>query len=299
MAEDPSSEAWTIGRLLQWTTGWLARHEVPQPRLAAELLIAHAFGCKKIELYTRFEVAANPDQLATIRELVTKAAEHTPIAYLIGHREFFSLDFEVTPAVLIPRPETETLVQKTIDLCRAGPGSPMKILDLGTGSGCIAVSVAKYVPSAALAASDISPEAIEVARRNAAKHGVTERIRFCAADWLDLPADAIPPGGFDALVSNPPYIPEAEIEHLDRNVRDYEPRISLTVPGSDGLVFYRRLANDYQGKLRPGGSILVEIGHDQLEAVLAILVSAGQLTHAGTYRDPSDPHNRVIHVRLA
>ncbi|MGB9625272.1 MAG: N5-glutamine methyltransferase family protein, partial [Phycisphaerae bacterium] len=160
MAEGTSSETWTIGRLLQWTTGWLTRHEVDQPRLSAELLIAHAFGCRKIELYTRFDGVATPEQLAAMRELVRKAAEHEPIAYLIGQKEFFSLAFEVTPAVLIPRPETETLVQKTIDLCRSHPEAPGRILDLGTGSGCIAISVAKYVPGAVVTATDISSEAI-------------------------------------------------------------------------------------------------------------------------------------------
>jgi release factor glutamine methyltransferase len=297
MAEGTSSEVWTIGRLLQWTTGWLTRHEVDQPRLSAELLIAHAFGCRKIELYTRFDVAAGPEQLATIRELVRQAAEHVPIPYLIGRKEFFSLEFEVTPAVLIPRPETETLVQKTIDLCRADPETPMNVADLGTGSGCIAVSVARYVPSAVVTASDISPEAIAVARRNAERHAVTGRVRFYVADWLNLPPDAIPPGGFDVIVSNPPYIPASDVDRLDRNVRDYEPRTALTALGSDGLVFYRRLAAESEGRLRPGGSILVEIGHDQHEAVLAIFASATRFTHAGTYRDPTDPHNRVVHVR--
>jgi len=297
MAEGTSNESWTIGRLLQWTTGWLTRHEVDQPRLSAELLIAHAFGCRKIDLYTRFDVAAAPEQLATMRELVRKAAEHEPIAYLIGHKEFFSLAFEVTPAVLIPRPETETLVQKTIDLCRGRPEAPGEILDLGTGSGCIAVSVAKYVPGVVVTATDISPEAIEVARRNAERHGVADRIRLWTADWLDLPPEALPPGGFDIIVSNPPYIPESRVDTLDRNVREYEPRIALTAPGSDGLVFYRRLANECEGKLRPGGSVLVEVGHDQHEAVVEIFTATGRFTHAGTYRDPSDPHDRVVHVR--
>ncbi len=294
MSQGTTSEVWTIGRLLQWTTGWLQQHQVDQPRLSAELLIAHALHCRKIELYTRFDVAATPDQLAAMRELVRRAAEHMPIAYLIGRKEFYSLEFEVTPAVLIP--ETETLVQKVIDLCRAA-ARPMRILDLGTGSGCIAVGIARYVPTAALVAADISPDAIEVARRNADRHGVADRIRFCTADWLDLPHDAVPPDGFDIIVSNPPYIAEADIPSLPRNVREYEPRHALTAPGSDGLVFYRRLAAECGRHLRHGGDILVEIGHNQHATVREILSGNDALDYVGTYRDPADPHDRVVHVR--
>ncbi len=296
MAQDTTQETWTIGRLLQWTTGWLTRHGIDQPRLAAELLIAHAFGCRKIELYTRFDVAASPDQLAALRALVQKAAEHAPVACLIGRKEFYSLEFEVTPDVLIPRPETETLVQKTIDLCRARPDTPARILDLGTGSGCIAISIARYVPTAAVTAADISAAAIDVARRNAERHGLAARIRFCMADWLDLAAEDVPPGGFDLIVSNPPYIAAAECDTLPRNVRDYEPRIALD-GGADGLAFYRRLATGYEGRLRYGGEILVEVGAGQRDAVVGIFTAQGRFVHAGTYRDPTDPHDRVIHLR--
>jgi len=292
------SDDWTIGRLLGWTTGWLTRHEVDSPRLAAELLIAQALGCRRIELYTRFNAVPDPDRLAAVRELVRRAAEHVPIAYLIGRKEFFSLEFEVTPAVLIPRPETETLVQKAIDLCRARPDRPTRIIDLGTGSGCIAIAIAKYVPIAQVTATDISAEALAVARRNAERHEVAQRVRFIQADWLDLPAAAVPAGGFDLIVSNPPYIPESQIERLPPDVREHEPRQALTAPGSDGLVYYRRLLAEYPGRLRPGGDMLVEIGHDQHRAVVDIFVSSGLFDHAATYRDPSDPHDRVVHVRL-
>jgi len=294
MSQGMANEVWTIGRLLGWTVEWLKGHQVDQPRLSAELLLAHAFGCKKIDLYTRFEMAASPEHLAALRDLVRRAAEHAPIAYLIGHKEFYSLDFEVTPAVLIPRPETETLVQKAIDLCRAAPDTPLTLLDMGTGSGCVAISIARYVSNAAIVASDISADALEVARRNAERHDVAGRIRFCQADCLALPADAVPAGGFDAIVSNPPYIPEAEFDALPRTVRDYEPRSSLTVAGSDGLVFYRRLATEHRGRLRPGGSILVEIGQGQHADVLRIFAATGRFAHKGTFRDPTDPHDRVV-----
>ncbi|MBN1491088.1 MAG: peptide chain release factor N(5)-glutamine methyltransferase [Phycisphaerae bacterium] len=297
MSQETANEAWTIGRLLRWTTGWFEQHGVDAPRLSAELLLAHTFGCKKIELYTRFEHVANPEQLTTMRELVRKAAEHMPVAYLIGRKEFFSLEFEVSPAVLIPRPETETLVQRVIDLCRARPDEPLAILDLGTGSGCIAVAIAKYVPTADLVASDASAEAVEIARHNAERHGVAERIAFCVADGLALEAAVVPLGGFDVIASNPPYIAEADFDALPRNVRDYEPRASLTLPGSDGLAFYRRLAAECGGCLKPDGSILVEIGHDQSQSVPAIFAETRHFTHVGTYRDPTDPHDRVVHFQ--
>lgn len=297
MTEQAPQDVWTVGRLLQWTTGWLDRHEVDSPRLSAELLIAHALACKKIELYTRFDAVPAEPQLAAIRELVRKAAEHVPIAYIVGRKEFFSLEFAVGPAVLIPRPETETLVQKTIELCRAEPDRTHHVLDLGTGSGCIAVAIARYAANAALTATDVSADAVEVARSNAERHGVADRITFAVADWLDLPAGVRPLDGFDVIVSNPPYIAEAEMASLPRNVRDYEPRGSLTADGSDGLVYYRRLAAEHGGRLRPGGSVLVEIGAGQREDVLKIFRDDGRFNYVGTFRDPGDPFDRVIHVR--
>jgi release factor glutamine methyltransferase len=296
MAQETAGDVWTVSRLLKWTTGWLQQHEVDSPRLSAELLLAHALQCRKIELYTRFEAVPGADVLAAFREFVKKAADHVPIAYLIARKEFFSIEFEVTPAVLIPRPETETLVQKAIDLCRADKDRPMSILDLGTGSGCIAISIARYVPTASLTASDVSEEAIAVASRNAERSGVAERIRFVVADGLALPADAVPEGGFDMIVSNPPYIAEPQFEQLDRNVREHEPRISLC-GGPDGLDFYRLLATQAEAKLKPGGSILVEIGAGQRDDVVKVFGSDDRFIHRGTYRDPADPHDRVVHVQ--
>ena len=174
------------------------------------------------------------DQRTAFRELVRKAGEHTPIAYLLGSREFFSLEFQVTPAVLVPRPETEALAQRMIDLCRASAERQWHILDLGTGSGCVAVTIAKYAANAILVASDISEEALAVARANIERHGLGGRIRAVLADGFALPADCIPKGGFDAVVSNPPYISEAVYKGLPPNVRDHEPRVALVPPGSTG-----------------------------------------------------------------
>ena len=296
MANAGESGPWTVGRLLQWTAGWFAEREVEGGRLAAELLLAKAMGCRKLDLYTRYESEPSPEQRLAFRELVRQAGEHTPVAYLLGTREFFSLEFEVTPAVLVPRPETEVIVQRMVQLCREQPERTWKILDLGTGSGCIAVAIAKYAPNAQLTASDVSAEALQVAARNVERHALGERIRLVEADWLELPGDALPEGGFDAICSNPPYISEAVFAGLPPNVRDHEPRLALS-PGGDGLGMYRRLALDAPRVVAPGGRILAEMGYDQRDAVLGIFAAAGW-AHLGTHRDPTDPHDRAVEMGL-
>ncbi|HRR83973.1 MAG TPA: peptide chain release factor N(5)-glutamine methyltransferase, partial [Phycisphaerae bacterium] len=258
---------WTIGRLLDWTAKWFREKQVEGGRLAAELLLARALNCRKIDLYTRYDSEPSEDQRRAFRELVRQAGDHTPIAYLLGSREFFSLEFQVGPAVLIPRPETEALAQRMIDLCRSTRERRWRILDLGTGSGCVAVAVAKYAPNAVLVASDISEEALAVARANIEHHGLSDRIRTVVADGFALPAECIPEGGFDAVVSNPPYISEAVYANLPPNIRDHEPRVALVPPCSDGLEMYRRFASEAPAVLGPGGRLLAEIGHDQLAAV--------------------------------
>ncbi|HVP11193.1 MAG TPA: peptide chain release factor N(5)-glutamine methyltransferase [Phycisphaerae bacterium] len=262
----PIQEEWTVGRLLTWTKGHLETKGIDEPRLAAELLLAHALGCKRIELYTRYNQVATAEQRAAFREMVIAAAEHKPIAYLIGHREFYSLDFIVTPDVLIPRPETELLVELALAWCQEHPADRFTLLDIGTGSGCIAITIAKRQPGIAAMATDISPAALAVAARNGERHGVADRVRFLEADLLSLPPDTVPPGGFDIIVSNPPYIAERDREALPQNVRDYEPGQAL-LAGEDGLDIYRRLSPEAAPFLRPGGTLILEVGFDQADAV--------------------------------
>lgn len=285
---------WTVGRLLEWTTRWFQDRQVEGGRLAAELLLARAMGCKKIELYTRYEQEPTDEQRAAFRELVRKAGEHTPIAYLLGYREFFSLEFKVTPAVLIPRPETEALVERVIGLCRQEPDRTWQILDVGTGSGCIAVAVAKYAKNASVVASDISDEALAVAAENIQKHQVGARVRTVKADLAEMPADAVPEGGFDLVVSNPPYISEKVFAELPPNVRNHEPRSALVGPNGDGLVMYRRFAAEAPAILAARGRLLVEVAHDQPEAVKAIFANASGWTFVAAHRDRTDPFDRVL-----
>lgn len=289
---------WTVGRLLQWTTKWFDERQVEGGRLAAELLLARAMDCKKIELYTRYDQEPTPEQRNAFRELVRQAGEHTPIAYLLGSREFFSLEFMVTPAVLVPRPETEALVQRAIDLCRSNPSRTWHILDIGTGSGCVAVAIARYAANASVVASDISAEALAVAAANAEKHGVHERVRFVEADCAAIPPDARPENGFDLVVSNPPYISESVHAGLPPHIREHEPKKALTPPSGDGLEIYRRFASEAPAVLRPGGRLAAEIGYDQHAAVLDLFASSGCWEYVGSHRNPTDPYDRVVEFVL-
>ncbi|NDC62764.1 MAG: peptide chain release factor N(5)-glutamine methyltransferase, partial [Planctomycetia bacterium] len=227
---------WTVGRLLTWTTGWLSSRGSDSPRLDAEVLLAHVRGCQRIELYTAFDTPVDEGQRGRFRDLVRRRGEGEPVAYLVGSREFFSLSFDVGPAVLVPRPETEGLVVRVLDLCR--PLAAPRIADVGTGSGAVAITLAKHLPQAAVVATDISPEALEVARSNAMRHGVADRIDFVGCDLLDDPRTA---GPWDVIVSNPPYVRDDEFDHLPRDVRIHEPRTAL-VAGPTGVEVIARLA---------------------------------------------------------
>ncbi len=288
-----AQQPWTINRLLDWTRQHFESHGLDEPRLAAEILLAHALGCKRIELYTRFDQVPAADPLASFRELVKQAARHTPISYLVGHKEFYSLSFAVEPAVLIPRPETEILVQRVIELARERVGETVRILDVGTGSGCITIALLKNLPTAEAVATDVVPAALVVAATNAERHGVADRIRLLEADRLDLPPDAVPTGGFDVLVCNPPYIAADEMAGLDANVRDHEPRAALT-DEADGLSFYRSLADAGPGVLRAGGALFLEVGETQAAAVREIFAETPGWTHVATWKDTTGPHERVL-----
>src|SRR5688572_1833205 len=213
------SETWTIGRLLTWTTDYLKQHGSDSPQLDAEVLLAESRGCKRIELYTKFEEVADDSTRTKFRELVKQRAEGKPVAYLVGRREFYSLSFRVTPDVLIPRPETEFVVIALMDLAkgRGDADAPLSIADIGTGSGILAVCAAKLLPMAQVTAVDVSPAALTVARSNAQEHGVLERIEFVESDlFASVPAER----KFDFVVSNPPYVTTAEMAQLPPTVRE-------------------------------------------------------------------------------
>lgn len=272
---------WTIGNLLAWTRGHFEKSGIDDARLCAELLLAKALGCKRIELYARIDLVPTEPQRTAFRELVRAAAAHEPIAYLVATKEFYSLEFAVTPDVLIPRPETELLVELTLTWCKANPRETYDILDVGTGSGCIAVTLAKRQPSARVVGVDISEPALAIARANAAKHKA-ENTRFERADLLQLEGD-LASARFDVIVSNPPYIPQSDEKTLPENVRKYEPAIALFAQG-DGLEMYRRMSADIVNRLTPGGLFAVEVGHDQADRVVEIF-AATPLQLTGRHRD--------------
>ncbi len=287
------AQPWTVSRLLAWTRGYFERQGLDSPRLCAEILLADALDCDRIHLFTRFDHTPEEAVLTRFRERVQRAATGYPIAYLIGYKEFFSLRFAVTPEVLIPRPETEVLVERTIGLVREAGLETATILDIGTGSGCIAVALAKHLPGVRITAGDVSAAALKVARENADRHGLGDRITFVESDlFAPLSADFV--DGVDIIVSNPPYL-ATESETVDAGVRDHEPPGAL-FGGADGFAVIRRLLAEAPGVLRPGGHLLFEIAFDQSAAVGALL--ADDLWYdVRCYRDALG-HERVMHVRL-
>lgn len=299
MIEATSIDAkpWTVGRLLTWTAGFLKDRDIEDARLASEVLLAHAAGCRRIQLYTRFDEVLAADALSRFRQFVRRAAAHEPIAYLVEEKEFFSLPFHVTREVLIPRPETETLVEVALDLCRQGQLVAPDILDMGTGSGCIAVTLLVQMSEARATASDISPGALAIARKNADLHKAAGRMRFVVADKLSLPESEKPEDGFDLIVSNPPYIPKVDISTLKPEVRDFEPQCALT-DHADGLTFYRHLGEHAAKWLKPAGWVVVEIADDRAAQVIDVMTCGGQLIHKASRSDRVTGLERVLSLRL-
>jgi release factor glutamine methyltransferase len=285
-----ADEPWTVGRLLDWTAKYLLQKGSEFPRLDTEVLLAHALGCKRIELYTRHAEEAPEDARQRFRELIRKRVEGCPVAYLVGRKEFYALEFEVGPAVLIPRPDTECLVMECLRLAREM--SEPTALDLGTGSGNIPVALAYQNKKMRVTTVDVGPEATAVAKRNAEKHGVAERITFLQGD-LFAP---VPAGGrFDFVVSNPPYIAREELPKLPVGVRDYEPKLALD-GGKGGFVVFDRLVEQARGYLKPGGHLLVEIGAPQEARARQRIESFAGYELAKTIPDGAG-HPRVLRAR--
>lgn len=280
-AAPPTPAVWTIKALLDWTGDFFVRKAIPPQtaKLEARILLAHVLKCKPIDLLVRFQEQPDEKSRATFRELLLRRADGWPVAYLVGHREFYLLGFEVSPAVLIPRPETETLVAEALKLLK--PIANAAVLDLGTGSGCIAVSIAHQKRDAKVTAVDVSPDALDIAKRNAERHGVADRIDFHQGDLF---AGVAAGSSFDLIVSNPPYVTPGELASLAPEVRDHEPRLALD-GGPDGLAFYRRIAMGAGAFLKPGGGLLVEIGATQDDAVRGLLSERNEFQVGKTIRD--------------
>jgi release factor glutamine methyltransferase len=290
--EGARDSEWTIGRLLSWTTDYLSRHGIEEARLSAELLVAHAIRCRRIDLYTRFDRVPDESQLAPLRDTVKRAAQHEPIAYLIGEKEFFSIPLVVTRDVLIPRPETESLVEWVIDHCAATGRAAPRLLDVGTGSGCIVIATLVSIPGATGVATDVSGTALAVAAQNAERHKVLERLTLVRAEGFALPPETAG-DRFDVVMSNPPYVSKDAMASLPAGVRDFEPRTALTDEG-DGLSLYREAAGSASALLRPDGRVFVEIGDGQGEAVRQFVASRGMLEYVGGRKDRVTGRERVL-----
>lgn len=293
-----NTESWTIGRLLSWTADYLGQHGSDSPRLDAEILLAHALDVERIDLYMRINEEPSEEQRAVFRELVSRRAKHAPVAYLVGAKEFFSLSFRVSPDVLIPRPETELLVVGVMDLERERAEAcepreaPVRICDVGTGSGAIAVSLAKYLPNSEVTAIDLSDRALAVARENAAKHGVQDRVTLLHGDLLSVvPLET----QFDYIVSNPPYVTDAEMQELSPEVADYEPHSALRA-GPKGTEVIQRLLPQAVEHLVPGGWLMIELSPMIHDAAYDLLAATPGLEPAETLRDLAR-HPRVIRGR--
>lgn len=282
------AETWTVLRVLQWTADYFREKGVDGGRREAELLLADLLGLDRVGVYLNFDRPLDAGELAAFRSRVGRRARHEPIQYILGQTEFWSLPFSVTPAVLIPRADTEILVEEALK--RAQPAAA--ILDVGTGSGAIAVALAHELPAATVEAVDLSAEALAVAAENARRNGVEGRVRLRQADLSD------PPGGpYDLIVANPPYIPDGELVALMPEVRDFEPRLALA-GGADGLDCYRQLVSVAVSRLTPGGWLLVEVGAGQAPAVRELFTENGRYADLFTARDLAGIE-RVVGGRLA
>jgi len=287
-----SDVTWTVRQVLDWTVEHLKDHGSETPRLDTEILLAYARSCQRVDLYTHFDDVLSNNERATMRELVKRRAKAEPVAYLVEFREFFSLDFRVSPDVMIPRPETETLVMESLELARSL--SAPRILDLGTGSGCIAIAIVVNLSHAALTATDISEPALALARQNAKDHSVGDLIEFLHGDLFD------PLGAgtqFEVIASNPPYVARSELETLPDDVRRHEPRLALD-GGPDGLAFFKRIISRAAEHLVDSGHLLLEIDPPQAQAISEFLVLNGSYTEIKLLKDLAGKV-RVVHAQRA
>ncbi|WP_457552544.1 peptide chain release factor N(5)-glutamine methyltransferase [Desulfobacula sp.] len=281
---------WTIIKILSWTESYLKKHSIDSPRLAAEMLLAHCLGKKRLDLYLQYDRPLQKNELSDFKALIKRRIQNEPVAYITGEKGFYEADFKVEEGVLIPRPDTETLVEQAIEVLNAGQANSktMAVLELGTGSGAIIVSLAKKFSHHLYFASDISPVALAIAKKNAERI-VKEKIAFFSGSWF-LSLKRKPQ--FDLIVSNPPYIPSADIQMLQSEIRLFEPIIALD-GGIDGLDCYRSILIDAHHYLTPGGTLLLEMGFDQKKGIENILKQYPQYGNIDFIRDLAG-HNRIV-----
>jgi release factor glutamine methyltransferase len=274
---------WTIQKLLNWIIEYFTNRGIESPRLSAELLLSHILGLKRIELYTQFDKVVTKQQLDKLHDLVERAGRCEPVAYLTGKTEFYSLQLEVSPDCIIPRPETELLVSRAVEFLRKRSGNQF-VCDLCTGCGCIAVAIAKNFRGARIIATDISEAALRIAAQNVEKHQLKDKIELLCGDLFEPIVPHLDVNKFDLIVCNPPYVSRAEFEKLDKNVRNFEPRLALFA-GEDGLDTYRRILERVDKFLKPDAALMLEIGYAQGQAVKEMLEQADIFTEIKIEKD--------------
>lgn len=282
---------WTIKEVLRWVVDYFKQKAIDAPRLTAELLLASVLKTDRLHLYLNYDQPLSSSELAAFKGLIKRRLAHEPLAYILGEQPFWSLSFKVTPATLIPRPETELVVETGLNILRNKNISMPIILDWGTGSGIIAICLAKEMPRAKIFATDISLSALKVAQENICRH----QVKVCLIQSSDL--TVFKPGSFDIMLSNPPYIRTAVIPTLAPEVKDYEPKIALD-GGEDGLKYIRYLLKYASIYLKKEGWLVMEIGYDQKKAVEEIVSSLSCWLPPVFFKDHAG-HNRVIAVKKA
>ena len=279
---------WTVLQLIDWTKGYFTRAAVEEPRLSAEVLLACALGCERVQLYTRHDQVVGTDPLKVYRDFVRRASAGEPIAYLTGEKEFYSLPLKVTPDVLVPRPETELLVDAALEFVKPDAGAG-RMRDVCTGSGCVAVAAAKYAPALTVLATDISPEALAVAAENVSRHDLEGRIRLAEADLLSL--DGAGPA-VDVITANPPYVRDDQMPGLPGAVL-CEPDVAVRA-GPTGLECIGRILADAPDRLRQGGLLAMEIGLGQAESVYALLNESGRYEDIRFLKDSAGIERTIV-----
>jgi release factor glutamine methyltransferase len=294
---DPKA-SWTILEMLRWTTDYFRAKEVSEPRASAEVLLAHILGISRLDLYLRYDQPLNSEELACFKALVVRRREGEPVAYLTGHREFWSLDFQVTQATLIPRPETENLVTAAVEAVkdfgeyveahgitptenRKPKTSSAWGLEIGVGSGAVVIALAKELPQVHWLGVEISAAALSVAHDNAWRHGVLDRVHLLRGDLLEA---FRPQASFDLLVANLPYVPRLMWETLPRDIRDFEPQEAF-LGGEDGLDLIRPLIEQAHRHIKAGGWLLLEVGDGQAARIEGLLHQTGAYDRVESLKD--------------
>jgi len=289
---------WTIIKLLKWTTSYFESHDIDGPRIEAEILLAHALQLQRIDLYVQYDRPLSSNELSRFKDLIKRRINREPVAYILGSKEFWSMDFMVTKDVLIPRPDTEFLVEAAINLLPQDSASnailtPKRILELGTGSGAVILALASMRPCHLFFASDRIAAAVKLAKQNANHHGFERRVSFICADWFGPFKDKMPL--FDMIVSNPPYVPSRVIGKLQPEIVRYEP-ISALDGNEDGLSCLRYIIDNAHFYLQRKGHLLLEIGHDQRNDVQNIVDQCAKYENVVYTKDYSG-YDRVVQMR--